>query len=159
MAEARSLLSTTKIRPTAENNELLQQAGSAKLKTVATLSELLRRPELQWDSLAQLMPESPVLSGLSDTQKTELTTESRYAGYITREKLRIQRNQRAEGTPIPGDFDYAGVGALSSESIEALQRVRPETLGQASRVPGVPPAAVSALAIALEAAKRQQAHS
>ena len=154
LEQARALLGSTRVRPDTRTNEALEAMGTSALKTVATAAELLRRPELSWEQATALLPDELDALGLTDDDRDELLTETRYAGYIEREKIRIERNRKAERTPIADDFDYAAVGALSSETIEALQTARPRTLGQAARLPGVPPAAVSALAIALEAARR-----
>ena len=157
LTRARDLLNRTKLRPDAATNAHLKDSGSTAMKTVSSAAELLRRPELQWTDVEPLLPVEFNALQLSSEDCDELITETRYAGYIEREKTRIARNRQAEGTTIAADFDYSAIGALSTESIEALRRVRPETLGQAARIPGVPPAAVSALAIALHARKRASA--
>jgi len=154
LADAETLLDKTRIRPDTATSKKLADAGMPKLKTPVTLNELFRRPESTWAKLTPLMPDALVDLGLPVAEQDELIAACRYAGYVAREKIRLQRTRRSEKARIPSDFDYRGVGALSHETIEHLERVRPETLGQASRIPGVPAAAVSALAIALEQRRR-----
>ena len=157
LARAGELLASTRIRPDRATNDALVRAGTSALRTVATASELLRRPEMTWAAVAPWLPDEIAGLGLQRADIDELITACRYHGYIEREKLRIARNRRAEGTAIPAGFDYRGIGALSHETIEQLEKVRPETLGQAARIPGVPAPAVSALAIALKARERRRA--
>ena len=82
--------------------------------------------------------------------RTELETEVKYEGYIKRQLEQVERFQRLEGLAIPGDFDYDGVSGLSAEVREKLKEVRPRTIGQAQRIPGVTPAAISILAVMLK---------
>jgi tRNA uridine 5-carboxymethylaminomethyl modification enzyme len=82
-------------------------------------------------------------------------TEFKYEGYLRRQMASVERQRRQEGRAIPGDFAFAGVPGLTREVIERLSHVRPATLGQASRVPGVTPAAVAVIGAWLDRAKRQ----
>lgn len=112
----------------------------------ASLEELLRRPEISLDDLLFLDEQ---LASLPTEVRDELETTVKYAGYISRQQDQIERTRRMEEQAIPGDFDYDRVASLSSEVREKLQRVRPHTLGQASRIPGVTPAAIAILAVLL----------
>jgi tRNA uridine 5-carboxymethylaminomethyl modification enzyme len=87
----------------------------------------------------------------------QVEIQVRYAGYLGRQEEDIKRRQRNEGLTISGDFDYAQVRGLSSEALEKLEQIRPETIGQASRIPGMTPAAVSLLLITLKKARQQVA--
>ena len=120
--------------------------GLEGLHNGASLEELLRRPELDLDDLLFLDAE---LAALPVEVRTELETAVKYEGYIRRQLDQVERTRRMEEQVIPGDFDYVAVGGLSSEVREKLQRVRPHTLGQASRIPGVTPAAIAILAVLL----------
>ena len=109
------------------------------------LIELLRRPGLRY---AELCP--PERGGLDDPEFAEqVDAQVKYAGYIARQDLEIERLRQAEAMPLPLDLDYGAVPGLSSEARERLGRVRPASLGQAGRIPGVTPAAVSALRVHL----------
>jgi tRNA uridine 5-carboxymethylaminomethyl modification enzyme len=118
-----------------------------------TLAEWLRRPEASIARLAEWIGArlgEPVATGVLTTVETEL----KYAGYISQQDRQIDRLHRAEGRPIPGDFRFRGIPGLSHEICEKLDRVRPVTLGQAARIPGVTPAAVAVLDVYLSVAAR-----
>ncbi|MEZ5441556.1 MAG: tRNA uridine-5-carboxymethylaminomethyl(34) synthesis enzyme MnmG [Lysobacterales bacterium] len=110
--------------------------------------DLLKRPEL---SYADLLAVEGIGPGVDDPQACEqVEIQSRYEGYLVRQQVEIERNQRHDGQAIPIDFDYAQLSGLSAEVRQKLQAVRPSTLGQAGRIPGVTPAAVSLLLIHLQ---------
>jgi tRNA uridine 5-carboxymethylaminomethyl modification enzyme len=124
----------------------LERLGLTLLNNGASLEELLRRPEIGLDDLLFLDAE---LAALPAAVRSELETAVKYAGYIRRQQDQVERTRRMETQLIPADFDYAGVAGLSAEVREKLQRVRPQTLGQAGRIPGMTPAAVAILAVLL----------
>ena len=96
--------------------------------------------------------------GLEDASAAEqVAIEATYSGYLQRQRDEIARQQRNESTPIPADFDYAQVRGLSAEAQQKLERVRPQTVGQAQRIPGMTPAAISLLLVHLERARRERA--
>ena len=134
------------VRISPGNQEVLARLGLQDLKNGASLEELLRRPEIGIDDLGFLDAE---LAGLSQEVRSELETEVKYAGYISRQKEQVERFQRLENLVIPDDFDYDAVNGLSAEVHEKLKLVTPRTLGQAGRIPGVTPAAIAILAILL----------
>jgi tRNA uridine 5-carboxymethylaminomethyl modification enzyme len=112
----------------------------------ATLARHLARPGARY---ADLRAHDP--AALADPRAGEqVEVQVKYAGYIRRDEARIARTRRMERRPIPADFDFEGIGGLSAEVSEKLARVRPATVGQAGRIPGVTPAAVSLLLVALE---------
>ena len=80
----------------------------------------------------------------------DLTVRARYAGYIERQQVEIDRQRKHEGATLPQDLDYAGVSGLSNEARQRLSEVRPLTLGQAARIPGITPAAISLLLVHLK---------
>ena len=111
--------------------------------------DLLRRPELDYARLVTLpafAPDAPVDPEVAE----QIEIETKYAGYLQRQRDEIARQQRHETTPIPDGFDYASVRGLSAEVQQKLERVRPQTIGQARRISGVTPAAVSLLLVHLE---------
>ncbi len=134
------------VRISPGNQEVLARLGLQDLKNGASLEELLRRPEIGIDDLGFLDEE---LAGLSQEVSSELETEVKYAGYITRQKEQVERFKRLESLVIPDDFDYDAVHSLSAEVHEKLKLIAPRTLGQAGRIPGVTPAAIAILAVLL----------
>ncbi|WP_240125479.1 tRNA uridine-5-carboxymethylaminomethyl(34) synthesis enzyme MnmG [Thermomonas alba] len=117
--------------------------------------DLLRRPELDYARLMQVPELGP---GVADPKVAEqVEIEAKYAGYLERQREEIARQQRNEATAIPDGFDYAQVRGLSAEVLQKLQQVRPQTIGQAQRIPGVTPAAISLLLVHLERVRRERA--
>ena len=109
--------------------------------------ELLRRPDVRY---ADLMAVEGIGPGVSDARVAEqIEVQARYSGYLERQQAEISRQQRYQEQALPADFDYNAVRGLSNEACEKLQAVRPLTIGQASRIPGITPAAVSLLLIYL----------
>jgi tRNA uridine 5-carboxymethylaminomethyl modification enzyme len=117
--------------------------------------DLLRRPELDYAKLMQVPELGPGVDDAKVAEQVEI--ETKYAGYLDRQREEIARAQRHEATAIPAAFDYAQVSGLSMEVRQKLERVRPETLGQAQRIPGMTPAAVSLLLVHLERRRRERA--
>jgi tRNA uridine 5-carboxymethylaminomethyl modification enzyme len=116
--------------------------------------ELLRRPELDYAKLTSLPAFAPAVADAAVAEQVEI--ETRYAGYLGRQREEIARQQRHEGTAIPAAFDYTQVRGLSAEVRQKLERVRPQTVGQAQRIPGMTPAAISLLLVHLARARRAQ---
>ncbi len=117
--------------------------------------DLLRRPELDYVALMRVPELGPSVVDARVAEQVEI--ETKYAGYLERQREEIARAQRNEATAIPDAFDYAGVRGLSAEVLQKLQRVRPQTVGQAQRIPGVTAAAISLLLVHLERARRERA--
>ncbi|MDH5785260.1 MAG: tRNA uridine-5-carboxymethylaminomethyl(34) synthesis enzyme MnmG, partial [Chromatiales bacterium] len=112
------------------------------------LAELLARPDVSYHSLFELMPQ---LEAVADPQVVEqVEVQAKYAGYIERQHDEIERARRNEETKLGEGIDYSEVRGLSNEVREKLQRVRPTTIGEASRIPGITPAAISLLLIHLK---------
>ena len=122
-----------------------------KIKPGVTLSQLLQRPEMDYGTIEKLSP-SP--QALSNEEKKRVEIEVKYEGYIKRQLQLIERYRDMEKKRIPDDFDYSKISGLSHEVIEKLLSIRPVSLGQASRIPGITPAAVSIIAITI--AKRNR---
>ena len=147
----RIALSTKTIRPQTAEGLAVEALIGAPLTRETTLEALLRRPELTLESLLGLFDGEP--TDALHSVLVRLEAEVKYAGYIERQQLDIERSARLEGLSLPPAMDYAGVSGLSAEVREILHRQRPETVGQAARIPGITPAAVSLLLVHL---KRQR---
>ena len=133
--------------------EVEQVLGVAVSRETNVL-DLIKRPELDYARLMRVPAFGP---GVDDAQVAEqVEIGIKYAGYLDRQREEIARQQRHEGTPIPADFDYASVRGLSAEVQQKLERVRPQTVGQAQRIPGMTPAAISLLLVHLERARRSR---
>ena len=117
--------------------------------------DLLRRPELDYATLMRVPGLAPGVDDAKVAEQVEI--ETKYSGYLNRQRDDIARQQRNETTSIPDAFDYAQVHGLSAEALQKLQRVRPQTLGQAQRIPGMTPAAISLLLVHLERQRREHA--
>jgi tRNA uridine 5-carboxymethylaminomethyl modification enzyme len=163
------LLATRKVN-LARLSEMLPDVASA-LGNVAgqTYAQLLKRPEITLEMmLPALRPELEARNGelaffsatVNARMRNELKsveTEIKYAGYLDQQRKAIEKLKKAEQRAIPSDFEYAGISGLSREMQETLARVRPQTLGQASRIPGVTPAALSLLHVYLEVGDKRKA--
>ena len=135
----------------AELNRVLEEKGIAPVEKGGPAAELLRRPELDYSILAQVIGWG---EGVDRRMAARITTEVKYAGYIARQQRAIKDVKRLENTTIPEDFDYAPLNGLRLEAREKLARIRPVSLAQAGRIPGVSPADMAVLSVAVEAANR-----
>ena len=139
-------LEKTVVPPSEKNNAHLRALGSAELTTGAKLAELLRRPELSYKALSELDPERPELpSAVIRTAEIQV----KYQGYIKRELSEVERQKKLEDKRLPADIDYKKIVGLRLESAEKLDKIRPMSIGQASRISGVNPADISVLLIYL----------
>jgi tRNA uridine 5-carboxymethylaminomethyl modification enzyme len=116
--------------------------------------DLLKRPDLDYAALMRVPSLGPAVEDAAVAEQVEI--DAKYSGYLERQREEIARQQRHEATRIPEDFDYAQVRGLSAEVLQKLQRVRPQTIGQAQRIPGVTPAAISLLLVHLNRARRSR---
>ena len=114
--------------------------------------DLIKRPELDYAKLMAVPSIGPAVDDAQVAEQVEIGVK--YAGYLDRQRDEIERQQRNESTPIPPGFDFASVRGLSAEVQQKLERVQPETIGQAQRIPGMTPAAISLLLVHLERARR-----
>ena len=137
----------TVIAPTEQVQQLLKKQGSTPLKSGITLAELIRRPELGYEILKDVDPERPPLDREIGEQ-VEISVK--YEGYIARQSAQVEHFLKLERRRIPADLDYEAVGSLRIEARQKLEKFRPETLGQASRIAGVFPADVAVLQVFLE---------
>ncbi len=159
------LLATRKVDP-ARLSTLFPELGNVAGQTYA---QLLKRPEISLEALLPVLrPEwenaggpltffSGAVNARVRNELKSVETEIKYAGYLDQQRKAIDKLKKAEQRSIPAGFEYAGISGLSREMQETLTRVRPQTLGQASRIPGVTPAALSLLHVHLEVGERRKA--
>ncbi|HYL59069.1 MAG TPA: tRNA uridine-5-carboxymethylaminomethyl(34) synthesis enzyme MnmG, partial [Candidatus Acidoferrales bacterium] len=142
-------LKSANVPASPEVNAMLEAAGSTPITNAVRAIELLRRPELSYAATLEI-------SGAGDgatlgvDEAAELETDVKYEGYVRRQADAIERFKRLEDTLIPPSMDFHRVTGLSTEVSERLTQVRPESLGQAARMPGITPAAISILAVHLK---------
>lgn len=139
-------ISSVTVPPSAAN-PVLEKYGSSPIKTGIKLSELLKRPELDYEKLKPADPDRPALP---DAVCEEAEIKLKYEGYIKRQLSQAEQFKKMESRLIPEDTDYSTIYGLRLEARQKLERIRPKSLGQASRISGVSPADVSVLIIWLE---------
>jgi tRNA uridine 5-carboxymethylaminomethyl modification enzyme len=140
-------LTKTRIKPTPEANAWLESNNTAALKDSVTLTQLLKRPQLHLDSILGFVPyEEP----LSEEIKAALEIEFKFSGYLDRQEEEVQRLKKIESERIPADFPYDAIKQLRIEAREKLKKHRPDSIGQAMRIPGMTPSAISLLSVYLK---------
>jgi tRNA uridine 5-carboxymethylaminomethyl modification enzyme len=140
-------LEESKISPNQETNGKLEAIGSAPLKNICSLAQLLKRPEISFSNLSLFEPD---LAGTDLSTAVQAEVEIKYSGYVQRQLEGVHRFKKMELIRIPENVDYSEIQGLSREAREKLTRIRPRSLGQALRISGMTPAAVSALSIYLK---------
>ncbi len=140
-----------KLRPEAGVLDRLKELGSTELKNITSLAQLLKRNEIFFEHLKLFDPE---LSGTEEQVAAEVETRIKYEGYIDRQERQVEKLKRMEDARLPEGIDYHSVHGLSTEAREKLSRVRPISLGQASRIAGVTPAALMAIQVYLKGIQR-----
>jgi tRNA uridine 5-carboxymethylaminomethyl modification enzyme len=146
ISKERSRLEGTRIHPNTEAGERANQYLKQPMTRDHTLAELLRRPEVVYDHIADIGAERAPDPNVADQVEIEI----KYEGYISRQADEIERLRKNENTALPIDLDYDVIGGLSNEIKQKLKEVRPETVAQASRIQGVTPAAVSQVLVHLK---------
>ena len=147
-AAERERLHETILSPTAELNAVLEQNGTTPVVSGIRLEELLRRPQLNYDNLTTIDTDRPPLDELV---REQVEVEIKYEGYIRRQQADIDEMRRLENRLLPEDVDYTTIVGLRKEAQEKLGKIRPRSIGQASRISGVSPADVSVLIVWLGA--------
>ena len=133
--------------------ELLAKYESTPLKSGTTLAELIKRPELDYEKLAEVDEKRPLLA--YDVQE-QVNIEIKYEGYIKRQMQQVAQFKKLEGRKLPENFDYSQVNSLRKEAVQKLNKIQPSTIGQASRISGVSPADISVLMVYLERIKGER---
>jgi tRNA uridine 5-carboxymethylaminomethyl modification enzyme len=145
-------ISTTRLQHTDEQLEVLARHGLLDIQKGTTLEQLLKRPEVSFADLAEL---DHVSRETSEVIREQVEIQIKYKGYIDRQLEQVEQSKKLESTRIPQGLDYTSVKSLTTEVREKLSKNRPDTLGQASRIPGITPAAISILSIALKSSSWQ----
>ncbi len=148
-------LKKTWVKSTPEVNAVLAERGSTELPGEASLDQLIKRPELGYGDIAKISP--PDDGPLDKATAEQVEIQVKYEGYIRRQIQQVERFVTLEQKAIPADMDYDAVTGLGSEVTQKLKQVQPVSLGQASRISGVTPAAITLLMVALERRKRGRA--
>ena len=138
--------------PSKELNEMLESRGTAPMETGAHASDLIRRPQVSYKDLEPFDTERPQLP---DEVTEQVEIQIKYEGYIQKQLIQVEQMRRLETRKIPEDINYEEVRGLRLEAIEKLQRIRPHSIGQASRISGVSPADISVLLIYIESCKEK----
>lgn len=147
-AAERKRLQETILSPTEELNEVLTNCGTTPVVSGIRLEELLRRPQLNYENLTSVDTARPELDALV---REQVEVEIKYEGYIRRQQAAIDEQRRLENRLLPEDTDYDAIVGLRKEAQEKLGKIRPRSIGQASRISGVSPADVSVLLVWLSA--------
>ena len=145
-----------KIGANAKVQEVLEANGSQRLNAGSTLTELIRRPELNYDVLAPIDPERPELSA---EVREQVNINIKYDGYIKRQIKQVKQFKKLENKKLPENFDYDQVSGLRMEAQQKLNLYQPISIGQASRIAGVSPADISVLLVYLEQLHYRQTHN
>jgi tRNA uridine 5-carboxymethylaminomethyl modification enzyme len=145
--EAINYLDGRKISPSRKLNVFLKSIRTSELKKTISVSDLLRRPQLRYEHIKDL---KLVPDGLPLEYESIVETTVKYQGFIKRQEMNIRKMQDIEKIRLPDDIDFTRIPGLSSEIVEKLQRIRPVSLGQASRIAGITPAAVMILMVYLK---------
>ncbi|TCP52229.1 tRNA uridine 5-carboxymethylaminomethyl modification enzyme [Tumebacillus sp. BK434] len=146
-------LRTTRVKAD-EINGRLTELGSAPIADAVTLEQLLRRPEVEYKVLAEV---APAPEALHPEVAEQVEIQTKYAGYIEKSYQQIEKQKKLELKLIPDDIDYSVIKGLSSESREKMSKIRPRSIGQASRISGVNPADISILMVYLESHGKRSA--
>jgi len=140
-------LRTTKIPPGTPLDDILENAVSAPLKQSISLYDLLKRPEINYDMISGF---DGTLKNLGPQVIAQVEYEIKYEGFIHRQQKEVEKFRHIEYIRIPEGFDFKGIPGLSKEIVEKLNRFNPITLGQANRISGVTPSAITLLMVYLK---------
>ncbi len=154
VARERKRLDTTFVSPQ-QANDFLESLGTAPIKNKVSLAELMKRPEINYESLSQIDDET-AKSTLSSHEKTQLEVQIKYQGYIEKQLAQVEKFKRLENKKLPDNIDYEDVDGLRIEARQKLSLQRPVSIGQASRISGVSPADINVLLVYLEKQRRMK---
>ena len=140
------------INPTSENNKILESLGSTETQNSFSLYEMIKRPELDYKKLAVFDPDRPLVR---DDVIRNIEIEIKYEGYIKKQEIQIKQFKKLENKKLEKNIDYKSIEGLRIEAKEKLSDIRPESIGQASRITGVSPADINVLLIHLEQMRRK----
>ena len=154
VARERERLDTTFVSPQ-QANDFLESLRTAPIKNKVSLAELMKRPEINYESLSQIDDET-AKSTLSSHEKTRLEVQIKYQGYIEKQLAQVEKFKRLENKKLPDNIDYEDVDGLRIEARQKLSLQRPVSIGQASRISGVSPADINVLLVYLEKQRRMK---
>jgi len=143
-------LDSNQLSPDSETNSHLEAIGKTPLKNLTKLSQVLRRPEISLSDIRVIFPDLVKYSRDVDSQ---VEVQIKYAGYVNRQNDIVERFQKMEDVRLPEDIDYSQISGISREVREKLIRIQPRSLGQASRISGITPAAITLLSFYLKKRK------
>ena len=141
------------VKPEKRVNDLLVKYGTSELTTGTKMSELLKRTELDYEKLAEIDDERPELSR---QEKEEVEIQIKYEGYIKMQEAQVEKFKKLESKILPDDIDYEKLNGISLEGRQKLNKFRPRSIGQASRISGVSPADISVLLVYLQQMKSEK---
>ncbi len=150
VAKEKERVEHTIVGQTKKVQEFMNSVGATELKSGASLAELICRPELDYDILAPIDPDRPALP---ERVRDQVNIQIKYAGYIERQERQVEQFKKMENKRIPDDINYDDVPSLRIEAVQKLKKIRPSSIGQASRIAGVSPADVSVLLVWLQRKK------
>ncbi len=145
-------LRNIQINPNQKNNEIIEKLNTTSLKTPVSLYDFIKRPELKYDDLSLLDPDRP---DLNREIRLQVETHIKYEGYIKKQMIQIEQFKKLENRKLEKDLDYNKVVNLSHEARQKLNDIKPDSVGQASRISGVSPADINMLLIYLEQRRRE----
>ncbi|QTN01193.1 tRNA uridine-5-carboxymethylaminomethyl(34) synthesis enzyme MnmG [Sediminibacillus dalangtanensis] len=145
--QERKRLSKVILKPEAEIQAIIEEAGGTALKEAVKAADLLKRPEMKYELLEKVTPADKELPA---DVKEQVEIQTKYQGYIEKSNQQVERMRKMENKKIPEDIDYDAVSGIATEAREKLKRVKPLSVGQASRISGVNPADVSILLVYIE---------
>ncbi len=140
-------LRKTIIKPNEETQSMIRSKGGTELKDGIKGQDLLKRPEMTYEDIAQL---SPSTIQLTDEMKEQIEIQIKYEGYIEKSLLQVEKLKKMENKKIPNQIDYSAISGIATEAKQKLQEVRPLSIAQASRISGVNPADISILLVYIE---------
>ncbi|MDH4600522.1 tRNA uridine-5-carboxymethylaminomethyl(34) synthesis enzyme MnmG [Listeria innocua] len=143
-------LQKTRIKPTAAVQAMLKEIGSGELKDGILAADLLRRPEITYDKIAQIVSRETFVT---DEIAEQVEIQIKYEGYIQKSNLQVEKMKRMEDKKIPENIDYDAISGLATEALEKLKKIEPLSIAQASRISGVNPADISILLVYIEQGK------
>ncbi|EAD7915657.1 tRNA uridine-5-carboxymethylaminomethyl(34) synthesis enzyme MnmG [Listeria monocytogenes] len=143
-------LQKTRIKPTAEVQAMLKEIGSGELKDGILAADLLRRPEITYDKIAQIVSRETFVT---DEIAEQVEIQIKYEGYIQKSNFQVEKMKRMEDKKIPENIDYDAISGLATEALEKLKKIEPLSIAQASRISGVNPADISILLVYIEQGK------
>ena len=153
MEEELERLKTVYVGTSEKVQAILEYRGSTLLRSGIALSELLKRPELEYEDFNEVDTARPALT---PSEIEQVMIELRYEGYISRQSKQVEQFKKLEKKLIPEDLDYDDVYSLRLEAQQKLKEVRPISMGQASRISGVSPADISVLLVYLEQRRQKK---